>query len=294
MKELFSLISLIISLLLSTKATVFQFSPRALPLIKQAVDSPRLSARSALLVDVDSGTVIFQKNPHFRLNPASITKMTTAIAALEIYPVDEIITVKAAYPVGKTMNLEADEKISVENLIYGLLIHSANDAAFVLAGQQPKKVKTFIERMNQLAEELGLKDTHFVNFDGEDDLGHYSTAWDLAQLSRWALRDNIFIQAVGTREISVWDVRKEISHHLETTNELLGVVPEIKGIKTGWTPIAGECFVSLIQLENRRLISVVLNSNNRFGDTKTLVNWAKQSISWRDYSSSHSNETAGT
>jgi len=294
MKELFSLASLIISLLLPTETAALQFSPRPLPLIKQAVDLPRLSAKSALLIDVDSGTVIFQKNPHLRLNPASVTKIATAIAALETYPVDEIITVKSAYPVGKVMGLEASEKISVENLIYGLLIHSANDAAFVLAGQQPEKIKVFIGRMNQLAEELGLGDTHFVNFDGEDDLAHYSTAWDLAQLSRSALKDNIFIQAVGIREMVVWDIKGEIGHHLETTNELLGFVPEIKGIKTGWTPIAGECFVGLIQLENQRLISVVLNSDDRFGDTKTLVNWAKQSISWRDYSSSHSSETAGT
>ena len=294
MKELFSLVSLIISLLLPTETAALQFSPRPFPLIKQAVDLPRLSAKSALLIDVDSGTVIFQKNPHLRLNPASITKIATAIAALETYPVDEIITVKSAYPVGKIMGLEAGEKISVKNLIYGLLIHSANDAAFVLAGQQPKKIKVFVGRMNQLAEELGLRDTHFVNFDGEDDLAHYSTAWDLAQLSRLALKDNIFIQAVGIRKMVIWDIKGEIGHHLETTNELLGFVPEIKGIKTGWTPVAGECFVGLVQLENQRLISVVLNSDDRFGDTKTLVNWAKRSISWRDYSSSHSSETAGT
>ena len=293
MKKLLGAVGFLVSLVFPAGVNQLQFCPKPLPVVDRSANFPDLSAQSALLVDVDLGMVIFQKNPHSRLNPASITKMVTAINALKTYPVDEVVTVKVAYPIGKNMGLQAKEKISIENLIYGLLVDSANDAAFVLAGQDQGKTKIFIDQMNQLVRRLGLTETHFVNFDGEDDQGHYSTAWDLSHLARWALGDSIFAEAVKTKEITVWDVEEKISHHLENTDELLGVAPEIKGIKTGWTPIAGECFLGLIQLKNHRLISVVLNSRERFGDTQRLINWSKKSIIWQNYSPIHSTETAG-
>jgi len=269
------------------------FQPKPLPLVNQFVSPPKLVAQSAVVFDVDSGTVLFQKNFHLELHPASITKMATAIVALETYPLDEVIEVSRAYPVGRNMELQPGERISVKNLIYGLLVHSANDAAFVLAGQEENRIKNFINRMNNFVVQLGLENTHFINFDGEDDQNHYSTAFDLAHLARWALKNKIFVQAVQTREMEVADVQGKIIHYLETTNELLGVAPEVKGIKTGWTPKAGECFVGLIQLKDHQLITVVLKSNDRFGETKKLIQWAKEAVSWQDYSV-HSTETAGT
>lgn len=269
------------------------FQPKPLPVVSRFVSPPDLVAQSALIVDVDSGTVLFQKKPHLKLHPASITKMATAIVALETYPLDEAVKVDRAYLVGRNMGLQNGETISVENLIYGLLVHSANDAAFVLAGQEENRIRNFVNRMNNFIVQLGLENTYFVNFDGEDDQNHYSTAFDLAHLARWALKNKTFVQAIRTKEMTATDIQGKIVHHLETTNELLDLIPEVKGIKTGWTPQAGECFVGLVQLEGRQLITVVLKSNDRFAETKRLIQWAKEAVSWQDYST-HSTEIAGT
>jgi len=261
---------------------------KPVPLVDRSVSPPFLSARSALVMDVPSGAILFQKNPHLRLPPASITKMAAAIASLELYPLDEVIRVRREYSVGKTMALVEGERITVKSLIYGLLVHSANDAAYVLAGQSEKRVKNFVNRMNQFIEEIGLTDTHFVNFDGEDDQNHYSTAFDLAHLTRWALENSIFSQAIQTKEVTVWDVSGQIEHKLESTNELLGVLPEIKGVKTGWTPRAGECFVGLVDWDGHQLITVVLGSEDRFLETKKLIDWIKRAVSWQEDYSVHS------
>jgi len=262
--------------------------------VDPSIPIPWLSAKSALVMDLKSGTVLFQKNPHLKLNPASITKMVTAIASLETYPMDEVITVKENYPVGKNMKLVKGERITVENLIYGLLVHSANDAAYVLAGQTKNEQENFVNRMNQFTREMGLMDTHFINFDGEDDQGHYSTAFDLAHLTRLALRNKIFSRAVQLKQLMVKDVTGQIEHDLESTDELLGVLPEIKGVKTGWTPTAGECFVGLIDLGDHQLITVILASQDRFTETERLITWIKKAVSWnRDYSD-HSVKIAGT
>lgn len=256
------------------------FTAKQMPIVDGAIPQPEITARSAIVVDLDSGAVVFQKDPYLRLNPASITKMITAITALETFPVDEVVTVNKEYPVGKNMGLKAGERITIKNLIYGLLVHSANDAAYVLAGQDDSKIRVFIERMNAIARQEGLNDTHFVNFDGEEDDGHYSTVFDLAHLTRWALKNKIFSEAVQLKEITVYDVDNKIEHQMESTNELLSL-EEIKGVKTGWTPKSGECFVGLLDLADHRLVTVILSSGNRFGETEKMVAWAKEAISWQ-------------
>lgn len=261
---------------------------------KNHLPAPELTAQSALVMDFDSGTIIFQKNPHLKLHPASITKVVTAIVALETYPLEEIITVEKEYPVGKTMELVEGEKIRVKDLIIGLLIHSANDAGYVLAGQNQEKAAGFVNRMNQFLSQLGLENTHFVNFGGEEDLDHYSTAFDLAHLARRALKNEIFSQTVQLKELTVTDVGGQISHQLENTNELLGVIPEVRGIKTGWTPQSGECFLGLIDLNGHQLITLILASGDRFGETRKLIDWVKKTISWTDYELDHSGGRAGT
>ncbi|MFH1561109.1 MAG: hypothetical protein ABID04_00830 [Patescibacteria group bacterium] len=270
------------------------FVPLPTPQLNSFIPFPdSVLAQSVLVLDVDSGTIVFEREAHLRLAPASITKMVTAIAALEIYPLGEVVEIINSYPVGRNMGLLAGEKITVENLIYGLLVHSANDAAFVLAGQTEGRIEEFVARMNQMAWDLGLRDTRFINFDGEEDFGHYSTAYDLAQLARWALGNPIFTKAVGTEKMLVTNIDGSIIHQLESTNLLLGVAPEIAGVKTGWTPEAQECFVALINLDGHRLLSVVLASPDRFGDTQKIIDWLKESLSWQDHSV-HSLETAGT
>jgi len=258
----------------------FDFTPQLLPKVGVQVPVPEISARSAIILDIDSGTIIFQKEPHIKLHPASITKMVTAATVLETRSLNEVITVKQEYPIGRIMGLEAGEKITVENLIYGLLVHSANDAAYVLAGQDGAEIKIFVDRMNEIVIGLGLKDTHFVNFDGEEDEDHYSTAFDLAHIARWSLRSDVFSQAIQLNEILVKDVANQKEHLLQTTNELLPAMEEIKGIKTGWTPQSGECFVGLADFADHQVVTVVLASEDRFGDTQKLVNWIKDAVYW--------------
>jgi D-alanyl-D-alanine carboxypeptidase len=183
------------------------------------------------------------------------------------------------------MGLKKGEKLTVFDLYLGLLVHSANDAAFVLADNYPGGVVGFIEAMNNKASLLGLYRTHFVNFDGEEDLNHFTTALDIARLSRILLKNELFSTIVELDSAVVRSIDGAIEHRLETTNQLLGVVPEIKGLKTGWTDQAGECFVSYLQLEKdgktRRLVTVVLASTDRFGETENLLDWVKKSVFWR-------------
>lgn len=263
--------------LIRQKLSATNYNPRPVSELAE-LSLPELTAKSYLIVDVENGTILAKRNPHLKLHPASITKMATAINALESYPLGEVITVKQEYLVGKNMELQAGEKITVENLIYGLLVHSANDAAFVLAGQNQTNVKQFVMRMNNFVEQLGLKNTHFVNFDGEEDKNHYSTAFDLAHLARFALKNKVFEQAIRKKEMTVTDLSGEIVHRLETTNELLGPITEVKGIKTGWTPQSGECFIGLIEIEDKEFITVILGSEDRFGETQMLIERIKESI----------------
>lgn len=276
------IILLFVIILIKEKKHEVSFTQQALPLVNKFTSAFEISAKSAIIIDADSGTVLYQKDPHQRLHPASITKMATAIIALETYPMDEVIEIKNSYKIGRNMGLIDGEKITVEGLIYGILVHSANDAAYVLAGQDPRTIKNFIERMNSFIKEVGLKDTHFVNFDGEDDEDHYSSAWDLAQLARRAIRNDIFLSAVGKKEVIIKDVSGENEHQLETTNQLLGITPEVSGIKTGWTPIVGECFVGLIDLKGHKIITVILGSTDRFGETRKMIDWLKEAVSWEE------------
>jgi D-alanyl-D-alanine carboxypeptidase (penicillin-binding protein 5/6) len=269
-------ISLRIDLIRERKDKI-SYPSRQLPSLTRN-NLPSLTAKSYLVMDADSGLVLAEKNPHLRLNPASITKMVTAISSLESFPLDEVITIKKEYPVGKNMELQPGEKMTIENLIYGLIVHSANDAAFVLAGQTQSKIDDFVNRMNNFVKQLGLNDTNFENFDGEDDKNHYSTAYDLAHIARFALKNKVFYQSIRRQEMTVTNVSGEIEHHLETTNELLGQLPEVKGIKTGWTPEAGECFIGLIELGGKEFITVILGSEDRFGETKKLITWLKGSL----------------
>jgi len=255
---------------------------KPLPRVNKFIAQPKVFAKAAVVMDEESGTIIFSKNPDLRLHPASITKIATAAVALNLYPAEEIITVKNAYPIGKNMELIAGEVITVGNLVYGLLVHSANDAAYVLAGQSENEVKKFILEMNNFVEQLNLRNTHFANFDGEDDENHYSSAWDLAYLAKKALENKTFSEAVRINEITIKSVDEKTEHKLVSTNELLGVITEVRGVKTGWTPESGESFVGLLDLNGHQVITVVLNSSDRFGDTKRIIAWLKEAVLWGD------------
>jgi len=280
------------------------FVPKSQPVIKKKFEK-KLSARSWLVMDVESGTLLSGENFYVSFHPASLTKIVTALVALEHFSPDQSLTVRQSYLVGRTMGLVAEEKIKVVDLLSGLLIHSANDAGYVLADSYSGGATAFIERMNEFVKERGLTRTHFDNFSGENDPSHYSTAFDLVQLARIFLKEPLIKELIQLRKKVVVDVDGKFIHQLETTNQLLGTVPETRGLKTGWTDQAKGCFIGYFLIQppdgvekqngkEREVITVVMGSDDRFGDTVEILNWIKEGIVWQNYSETHSIEIAGT
>ena len=242
-----------------------------------------MSAQAYVILDNATNQVLLSKNLHLRVYPASTTKLATALTALNVYPLDEVVTVKDAYTEGQVMKLLPGETITVRSLVTALLVYSANDSAYNLASHHLGGIPGFVDEMNGLMAKYGLKDTHFANFDGLHDPNHFTSVYDLSQLARLAIKNPVIRTVVKNKKVTVVDTTGKIVHQLESTNELLDVVPEIEGLKTGWTPEAGGCFVALININGHYLISVVAQSADRFADTVTLLNWAKSSVSWVPY-----------
>jgi D-alanyl-D-alanine carboxypeptidase (penicillin-binding protein 5/6) len=240
---------------------------------------PPLSTQYYLIIDPVDNQIIAGNQYQDRIYPASVTKLATALTALNLYPLEEVITAKA-YSVGKTMNLLEGEKVTVNTLVSGLLIYSANDAAFNLAEHFPGGSSAFVDQMNLLVEKYGLTNTHFINYDGLHDPNHYSTLYDLSQIARLSLKLPSIITAVKTKEAILTDLSGQIKHPIISTNELLGKIPEVEGLKTGWTPEASGCFIGLIKLRGHYLLTLVAQSEDRFADTQQLINWAKTNLSW--------------
>jgi D-alanyl-D-alanine carboxypeptidase len=163
------------------------------------------------------------------------------------------------------------------------LVYSANDSAYNLASHYIQSITGFVGQMNDLAKKYSLGNTHFTNFDGLHNYDHYSSVYSLSQLGRLAMRNPIIRETVKLKNVTVTDTSGNISHSLVSTDELLNIVPEIEGFKTGWTPEAGECFLGLININGHYLISVVAQSQDRFADTKLIVDWTKANISWEKY-----------
>lgn len=255
------------------------YQPPSRVVVKQDLSS-YLSASSYILIDPLSNQVIAQRNSHQRVYPASITKLATAITALNIYPLDELVTIKEEYKEGKVMELMPGERITIKSLVSALIVYSANDAAYTLASHHPQGVPGFINQMNLLLSKYNIKDTHFSNFDGLHAENHFSTVYDLAQLGRLAIKNPVITDNAQLKSLTVTDQDQLFVHELVSTNELLDTVPELKGLKTGWTPEAGGCFISYFFVDGHPLISVVAQSKDRFADTQKIINWSKSNLSW--------------
>lgn len=243
---------------------------------------PYVSARSVVIQDAVSKTIMYSKNPDSLLMPASITKVMTALVALDYWTdLDTIIEVKNEdRAIGQTIDLQKGERITIKNILYGLLVHSGNDAALAVADNYPGGYSSFVQAMNDKAKSLHLDNTTFKNPSGVEQYGHLTTSRDLAILASTALANPILASIVEIQRIVVTDTTGAIIHDLLTTNELLGQVPGLKGLKTGWTSGAGECLVSYIERDGKKVIVVVLGSLDRFGDTRLLVDWAYDHHEW--------------
>lgn len=241
---------------------------------------PLLSADSYLVIDYNSGQWLASKQPDKKLLPASLTKMVTALVSLNYFPLDEWLTVYRDYPVGQTAELKEGSKLKVRDLISLMLIHSANDAAFVLADNYRRQTgHSLVAAMNSWLKEHRFESTHFANFDGEEDKGHYSTAADMAKIARILLENKFLAFTVRQPAVTVYD-NKGQKYSFNATDELLKE-PGYYGIKTGWTTKAGGCFVSLYRYQKHKLIGVVLHSQDRFADTQRLLKAVAADYRWR-------------
>lgn len=255
--------------------------PKPYPVNKGIMVLPELTAKSVVIQDIDSSVILYQKEPDLRLLPASTEKMMTGLVAYEDYPLSKVLTVGKIEIDGSTIGLVAGEQITVENLLYGLLVGSGNDAAEVLAENYPGGMNAFISAMNKKAAELALGNTNFSNPIGLDEPNNYSSARDLVKLANHLVNIQTLSKIVSTPEITITDISGTMEHSIKNTNELVGKVDGVKGVKTGWTENAGQCLVSWIEKDGRRIIIAILGSSDRFGETQKLISWVFGNFEWK-------------
>ncbi len=244
-----------------------------------------LQAKSAVILDQDSNRVLFSKNDTDQLPMASITKIMTALVVLDKYGdrLETVIAVpaEAIKTNGSKMYLYTNERLTAMNLLKGLLIHSANDAALTFAYHIAGGEEKFAKLMNAKAQTLGLWNTHFANPIGFDAPDHYSTAKDLAELTRVAVNNPTFAQIVATKKIIVTDVSGRFKHSLDNTNKLIGQYDNVIGVKTGTTDEAGASLVaSAVGGSGQKVIVVLLDSPDRFAEGKQALDWALKAYGW--------------
>jgi D-alanyl-D-alanine carboxypeptidase len=240
--------------------------------IASRITMPVLSASGAILVDLDSGDVLYAKNANQRRPIASLTKIMTALLILEHHALSEIVTIPpiAEQIPGSTVGFIPGQHFTVGALMKALLLPSANDAAYTLAVFHSRSVGAFVKAMNERVQSLGLDNTHFANPAGLDSDQQYSTPRDLAWLTMAALKHNSFRSIVGTRTARITnDNGKDFS--LRNTNELLHYNQDVYGVKTGTTDAAKECLVVLFSHRSHPYLFVLLGSHDRYTDSLYIL-----------------------
>ncbi|MGI6577914.1 MAG: D-alanyl-D-alanine carboxypeptidase family protein [Eubacteriales bacterium] len=272
----------------------------------KAIDVIEVNSARALLVEPASGEVLYEKNADEHANPASLTKIMTALLILEYGKFDEVVTVSASaldglHPAGSSSNLKVGEEISLENLLYCILIASGNDACNAAAEHIAGSIPAFVALMNNRAKELNCKDTHFANAHGLTQDDHYTTARDLYKIVLEALKHPRFLEICNTASITIPATNKSEERYFYTTNHLISplklpdyLYPYAKGIKTGYTSAAGNCLISCAEKDDLFLVSIVMGAEKEeetgrimsFVDTKNLFEWAFSNFSYQTVISS--------
>lgn len=236
---------------------------------------PSITAEASLVYDIDQNLILHQHNQNQKLPIASLTKLMTAILILEEHQPTETVKVSSIIQniQPSKMNLRLHEELTIADLLAGLLIESANDAAFLLAEYDSGNIENFVKKMNLKAKKLGLKNTKFDNPAGFDNDNNYSTVIDLLILSKEALSKPELTNLSSQKTKTTISISGE-QHNLTSTNNLLNTSFNVTGLKTGTTINAGQCLISVSQTGDKKLLTIVLNSKNRFNDTKTLIDWA--------------------
>ncbi len=242
-----------------------------------------LNARSCIILDRTSKKILFGKNEYNKVKMASTTKIMTATIILENCDLSKTVTIskKAAGTGGSRLGLKTDDKITIRDLLYGLLLVSGNDAAVALAETCSGSVTDFANLMNEKAKELGLNNTHFETPHGLDSDNHYTTAYELAILTDYALKNSTFLNIVGTKNYTI--TINGYPKNLTNTNELLGSLNGIYGVKTGFTNGANRCLVTSCKRGDMDIICVVLGcdtKNFRSSDSTKLINYAFENFEY--------------
>jgi D-alanyl-D-alanine carboxypeptidase (penicillin-binding protein 5/6) len=252
----------------------------AKPVVKTAQAAYRLPwrqvpAHSILLKELKSGMTLYQFESERRLSPASLTKIMSALVILEHGRLaDEVIvSSKAARAHKIRLRLRTGQIFRLEDLLKAMLIVSANDACLAAIEHVGGSEEQFVMMMNAKAATFGLSNTHFSNACGFDAADHYSTAEDLAKLSEIALRDPIFKELVREEREIIMPVNGTRSYVLRTTNRLLGRIPGVEGVKTGFTSKAGRCLIAKVSQDGNDLLLVILNSKRRWNTATSLINY---------------------
>lgn len=258
-----------------------------------ADDNLNINGEGAILVDYDSGTVLYEKNSNEKLYPASTTKIMTAILAIENGNMKDIVKIDPEIidlTSGSHIALDYDEDMSFEDLLNAMLIASANDAALAIGKHVSGSINGFVKMMNNKAKELGALNTNFVNPNGLHDENHVTTAYDLSLIARYAMENDVFRSIVNKNSYTIQTTnKKDEPRYLYSTNKFLygnekinlnGQVIPIKyngvsGIKTGYTDHAKNCLVTFAERNGQRLLTVVLKSDGKevYADTHKLLNY---------------------
>ena len=240
---------------------------------------PRVTARSAVVVEARTGRVLYERNMDNRQFPASTTKIMTLIIALEKGNLDDVVKVgpHAAGTEGSTLWLEEGDEITLRELLYGMMLHSGNDATVAVAEHIAGSVDAFARLMTDKAHEIGANDTNFVNANGLPDDAHYTTAHDLALIASYGYTLPEFEEIVSTKEITFPWVKDE-THLLRNENQMLWLYEGGNGVKTGYTDAAGRCLVSAAKRDGIQLVAVVLDSNWMWNDSILLLDYGFSKI----------------
>jgi D-alanyl-D-alanine carboxypeptidase (penicillin-binding protein 5/6) len=229
------------------------------------------------VLDGDTGQILYQKNAHLQLPQASTTKLMTALVAVEEGQLQALVQISSASTEigGSSLYLEPGERLSVAQLLYGLLLVSGNDAADAVATNVAGSTESFVARMNAKAQALGLSDTHYANPHGLPEANHHSSAMDMAILGRSALANSLVARIAGTREFVLPGNSRTrfAARHLTNHNKLLGSFPGAWGGKTGYTTSAGHCFIGSARRNGRYVVEALLGSPKVWREAATLLNY---------------------
>ena len=266
------LIRTVLAVLVCVAVLACLFKSNAEAISSFSLEVPDISAKSAVLIDASSGNILCEKNAHSRMAMASTTKIMTALVAVENAELDKVVSVNplAVGVEGSSVYLYAGEKMTLRDLLSAMLLESANDAAAAIAIEVGGTLEGFCDMMNAKAESLGLRDTHFTNPHGLYDEEHYTTAYELAKITRAALRNEDIKAIVSTKKMTIKPLEGNV-RVLYNHNKMLSMYEGAIGVKTGFTKKSGRCLVSAAEREGLTLIAVTINAPDDWNDHKKLL-----------------------